>query len=179
MPKTPRIYERLTRPATSVGSYKSLWFAADHLLLVNSTGYSEDYQRIQFSDIKGFFVIPSDRRLLWHLPWVVFALFSGVFLANTLFSGGKPYVSGAILSFSLIFIAWNHLLGPSCTAFVVTGVQTAQLPSMVRRRKTRKALSRLQPLIAGQQSKLVSPPPIPPSETPPSETPPAETPPAT
>jgi hypothetical protein len=167
MPKTPRMYERLTRPATAIGSYRSLWMAADHLLLVNSTGYSEDYQRIQYSDIKGFFVIPSDRRLLWHAPWVICALFSGVFLANTLFSGKQPYVSGTFLALSLILIAWNQLLGPSCTAFVITGVQTAPLPSLVRLRKTHKALARLQPLIAGVQSGLLSPPPLPPIETPP------------
>jgi hypothetical protein len=167
MAKTPRIYERLTRPAASVASYKSIWLTADHLLLVNSTGYSEDYQRIQFSDIKGFFIIPSDRRLLWHVPWVVAGLFSSVFLANTLFSGKQPVYSGTILALSLILIACNQLLGPSCTAFVVTGVQTALLPSLVRLRKTRRALARLQPLIAGLQSGLLSPPPLAPVEAPP------------
>jgi hypothetical protein len=167
MPKTPRIYERLTRPATSVGSYRTLWFAKDHLLFVNSTGYSEDYQRIQFSDIKGFFVIPSERRLYWNFPWVTLALFSGVFLSNTLYSGGAPFVSGTILAFSLIFLVWNTLLGPSCIAYVVTGVQTAQLPSLVRRRKARKVLARLQPLIAALQADMVAPPALPPVEAPP------------
>jgi hypothetical protein len=167
MPKTPRIYERLTRPATSVGSYRTLWFAKDHLLLVSSTGYSENYQRIQFSDIKGFFVIPSDRRLYWNFPWFIFALFSGVFLSNTLYSGRAPYVSGTILAFSLIFIAWNTILGPSCIAYVVTGVQTAQLPSLVRRRKTRKVLARLQPLIAAMQADMAAPSAPIPVEAPP------------
>ena len=167
MSKTPRIYEQLTRPATSVGSYRTLWFAEDHLLLVNSTGYSEGYRRIQFSDIKGFFVIPSDRRLLWYVPWVIFALFSGVFLINTLFSAETPYVSGSILAFSLVLIAWNYLLGPTCLAYVVTGVQTAQLPSLVRRRKARKVLGRLQPLIAAVQADMAPPPPLPPVEAPP------------
>jgi hypothetical protein len=167
MPKTPHIYERLTRPATSVGSYRTLWFARDHLLLVSSSGYSEEYQRIQFSDIKGFFVIPSERRLYWNLPWFILALFSGVFLSNTLYSGRRPIFSGTILALSLIFILWNTLLGPSCIAYVVTGVQTAQLPSLVRRRKTRKVLARLQPLIAALQSDMTAPPPVPPVEAPP------------
>jgi hypothetical protein len=167
MPKTPRIYEQLTRPATSVGSYRTLWFANDHLLLVNSTGYSEDYRRIQFSDIKGFFVIPSDRRLLWYVPWIIVALFSGVFLINTLSSSHKPYFSGAIFAVSLVFIAWNYLLGPTCLAYVVTGVQTAQLPSLVRRRKARKVLARLQPLVAALQADITPPPPVPPVEAPP------------
>jgi hypothetical protein len=167
MPKTPRTYERLTRPATSVGSYRSLWLAKDHLLLVNSSGYSEDYQRIQFSDIRGFFVIPSDRRLLWNVPWIFFGLFSGVFLINTLNSGKEPYVSGTILAFSLLLLAWNYFLGPTCIAYVVTGVQTAQLPSLVRRRKARKVLARLQPLVAAVQVDMVPQPAPPPVEAPP------------
>jgi hypothetical protein len=167
MPKTGRIYERLTRPATSVGSYRSLWMAADHLLLVNSTGYTEDYQRIQYSDIRGIFVIPSDRRLFWHVPWVICALFSGIFVAYARYSGKQPYLSGTVLALSLIFITWNQLLGPSCTALVVTGVQTAPLPSMVRLRKARKALARLRPLVAAVQSGMM--PPLPPIETQPAQ----------
>ena len=104
MPKPPRTYERLTRPATSVGTYKSLWLAADHLLIVTSTGYSEEYQRLQFSKIRGFFVVPSDRRLMWSLPWGTVALFSAVLMVNTLYSGRTPSVSGTFLVLSLIHI---------------------------------------------------------------------------
>jgi hypothetical protein len=102
-----------------------------------------------------------------NFPWFILALFSGVFLSNTLYSGGRPFVSGTILAFSLIFIVWNTLLGPSCKAYVVTGVQTAQLPSLVRRRKARKVLARLQPLIAALQADMTAPPPLPPVEAPP------------
>jgi hypothetical protein len=163
VPKPPRTYERLSRPATSFGSYRSLWLAADHLLLVTSTGYTEDYQRLQFSDIRGFFVIPSDRRLYWHMPWVICALFSGVFMTNTLYSGRPPVFSGTILALSVAFFVWNQLMGPSCSTFVVTGVQTAPLPSLVRLRKTRKVLARIEPLIAAAQSAM-APPPLPPGE---------------
>jgi hypothetical protein len=163
VPKPPRTYERLSRPATSFGSYRSLWLAADHLLLVTSTGYSEDYQRLQFSDIRGFFVIPSDRRLYWHMPWVICALFSALFMVNTLYSGSlnPPVISGTILGLSVVFFVWNQLMGPTCSTFVITGVQTAPLPSLVRLRKTRKVLARIEPLIAAAQS-AIAPPPLPP-----------------
>jgi len=155
MPKPPRTYERLTRPATSVGTYKTLWLAADHLVIVNSTGYSEEYQRLQFSNIRGFFTVSSDRRMLWAIPWGIMALFSAVFLGNALYSGHRPVVSGSFLAVSAILLLWNHLLGPGCIVYVVTAVQTARLPSLVRRRKARKVLARLQPIIAGVQAGLV------------------------
>jgi hypothetical protein len=160
MAKPPRAYERLTRPATSVGSYKSLWLAADHLLIVTSTGYSEEYQRLQFDKIRGFFIVPSDRRLMWFLPWGILGAFSAVFVIHTLYSGQEPYFSGVFLGVSVILCLWNYLLGPTCTVFVATGVQMAKLPSLVRSRKARSVLARLKPVITGVQAGSAGPPPI-------------------
>jgi hypothetical protein len=152
MAKQPRTYERLTRPATSVGSYKTLWLASDHLLIVNSTGYSEEYQRLQFSDIKGFFIAPSDRRLIIAAPWIILALVCGVTAASTLSSGQTPYVSGVLLAVAVALLLWNQLLGPTCRVYFVTRVQMAQLPSLVRRRKAGRVLGRLKPLIDAYQA---------------------------
>lgn len=154
----PRTYTRLTRRAASVASYQSLWLAADHLLIVTSTGYTESYQRLRLRDIKGFFVIDSDRRLYWGLPWGVTAVFSGVAMAIALSQEQTPIVSPIFLGLSLVALLWNHLLGPGCRAYVVTGVQTAPLPSLVRHGKTRKVLARLEPLIVAAQADLVSSP---------------------
>jgi len=166
MAKSPRLYTRLTRPTTSVGSYQSLWLAPDHLLVVGSTGYNEEYRRIQFRDIQGIFTIGSERRLYWSLPWAVLALFSGLFVLNTVYHRQNPYVSGALLTIAAIVLLWNQLLGPGCKVFVVTGVQTLRLPSIVRRRKAQKVLARLQPLIAMEQAFHLTPASPPPDSPP-------------
>jgi len=168
MARKPRTYERLTRPATSVGSYKTLWLASDHLLIVTSTGYSEEYQRLQFSEIKGFFIIPSDRRLLLAAPWIILALICGVAMTHTLVSGQKPYVSAVFLGVAAVFLLWDQLLGPSCKVYFITRVQMAQLPSLVRRRKALRVLDRLQPLITAYQSEP-HPPAEPPAVPPPGQ----------
>lgn len=155
MPKLPRIYTRLTRPAASVASYQSLWLASDHLLVVTSTGYTEEYRKFQLRDIKGFFLLPSDRRLYWNIPWGIIAAFSAMALGLTLKNGGTPVASPIFLGGSVVAVMWNYLLGPTCRTFVVTGVQTAPLPSLKRRRKTRKVLARLEPMIRAAQADLV------------------------
>ena len=129
--------------------------AADHLLVVTSTGYTEEYRQFQLRDIKGFFMLPSDRRLYWNLPWGIVALFSFMALLFTLTSGGTPRTSAIVLGVSLVVLAWNYLLGPTCRTFVVTGVQTAPLPALKRRRKTLKVLARLEPMIRAAQADLV------------------------
>jgi hypothetical protein len=155
MPKSPRIYTRLTRTAGSVGSYKSLWLAADHLLMVNSTGYNEEYARVQLRDIKGFFITDSGRRIWWSIFWGIVAFFSALFMGIALSEGETPVGSVILFTPAVIILVWNQLLGPSCKTYIVTGVQTAPLPSVVRRRKFRKILTRLEPLINAAQAGLV------------------------
>ena len=95
-------------------------------------------------------------------------------------SGGRPYFSGPLLVLGLLAILWNHILGPGCTAHVVTGVQTALLPSVVRRRKARKVLAAVVPAIREIQAGVVvqgpagpaGPPPLPSQVPPPLPTPP-------
>jgi hypothetical protein len=167
MPTSPNAYKRLTRPATSVGTYKSLWLGSDHLLFVTSTGYSEEYQSLRFREIMGFFVVPSDRRQLWSVPWSFVAVFDGIALINTLYNHNAPYVSGPLMGLCAIFLVCNFLLGPTCTVYAVTGVQTAPVPSLVRRAKARRVLARLKPIIASAQADIpvhsaspATPPPI-------------------
>jgi hypothetical protein len=159
MAKAPKVYTRLTRSPVSIGSYKSLWLAADHLMQVDSNGYSESYQRFQYTDIQGFFIRGSDRRLYWNLFWGVIALISGLFFIGLARSGDLG-VSVVFLAIATVFLIWNNALGPSCRVFLVTRVQTAAIGSLVRRRKARKILGRLQPLIEAAQSGLVVPAPV-------------------
>ena len=154
MPTVPFTYTRLTRSAPAVGSYKTLWLGDDHLLTVASTGYGEEYQRLRLRDIKGFFVIDSDRRLWWGLPWGIVAALSGATMVVTLVQRGTPIVSTILFILSGLIVIWNHCLGVGCKTYVVTGVQTALIPSLVRRRKTANVLARLRPLIEAAQADL-------------------------
>jgi hypothetical protein len=171
MSKKPRLYTRLTRATSSLASYRSLWMAADHLLVVSSSGYFEEYRRIQFRNIQGFFTIESSRRTSWFLAWLFIGLMAAIVASTNYATGQRPIVSLVFLGVAVIGMVWNHLMGPSCKVFVLTGVQTLQLPSLVRRRKAAKVLARIQPLIVNAQGeltanaptapKLVEPPPLP------------------
>jgi hypothetical protein len=158
MSKSPKLYSRLTPPAGGVGTYSTLWMAADHLLMVQSTGFTEDYARVWFRDIKGFFVVKSERQFWWGVMWGGFVLVSLLVSIVATFRG-VWVVRVFLLLPSVVGFAWNLLLGATCRVFVVTHVQTARLPSIVRRRKAQKLLARLEPLIRSQQPVPVAPPP--------------------
>lgn len=143
----------------SVGSYHTLWLGPDHLLLVNSTGYTEEYRRILLGDIQGIFTVSATgRSLTWQIVWIVLMVICGLVMLARVLAGSTPYVSGVLLGLALVGLIWNLLLGEGCKVYAITRVQTVQLPSLVRRKKARKVLFRLEPLIAAAQSRIASTP---------------------
>ena len=156
MAKEPKIYERLTRTRRQFGGYSSLWLASDHILQVQSTGYSERYQRFYLQDIKGLFITHSDRRLVSGI--IASAL--AVCIALPFGLGTKSFNVGLSIMGGLcaVFLLWNHLLGPGCKVFLATGVQTVQLDALVRRPYTNKILGRLIPLVEAAQAGSLAPP---------------------
>jgi hypothetical protein len=154
MAKKTRLYTRLTRATATLGSYRSLWLGPDHLLVVISTGYTEQYRRIQLNNIKGFFVVSSERRSSWMIFWIIIAMLGGIFIMFNFSVGEIPVKSVIFLAIGALGLTWNHLLGPSCKVYVLTGVQTLQLPSLRRRRKAHKVLAKIEPLIADAQRPL-------------------------
>ncbi len=157
MAKSPRIYQRLTRPRSGVATYSSLWLGPDHILLAQSTGFTEQYQRFQLSDIQAFLITPSKRRQNWAIVWTVIGLIALVPLIISLRQAESPFISGPFLLLALLALVINQLLGPACNVAVVTQVQTTRLP-LVRRRTTDKVLARVQPLIAAAQADLLAAP---------------------
>ena len=156
MATAPKLYTRLTRNVAGLGAYSSLWLGNGHLMLVRSTGYTEDYSRVELRDIRAIFLLSSGRRKRGAAIWAAFATLGGAVGLFTLTNGGVPFISGPLFGVAVIALVWNHLLGPTCQAYVVTGVQTARLPSLVRTKKAHRVLGRLQPLIATAQADLAA-----------------------
>lgn len=156
MAAEPKIYTRLTRNAGGLGTYSSLWRGSDHLLIVTSTGYSESYARIMFSDIKAFFITPTGRRLWWGLAWGLIAAIAGIRVLISIGYREPPIISGIFLVLSALALGLNSWWGGGCRVHVMTGVQNTVLPSLVRTRKTRAVLAELQPLIMAAQADRVA-----------------------
>src|ERR1035438_5773729 len=76
-------YRRLPGRRWSPGSSASLWMGSDHILLVKSAWFREEYKRFYLRDIQAIVVAPGSRFYI-SIPMLVFALcwlFSGFFIA--------------------------------------------------------------------------------------------------
>ena len=153
-----REYKRLTRArprarfaVVSTGS-SSLWLGKDHLLSIDSSGYTESYKRFYFRDIQAFLIRKTERQ-----KWsgLILAVLTGLFFFPAALSeGGVRIIFGSIAGFFLLIFLVNLALGPACACQLRTAVQLEDLPSMVRLRRARKILDRLRPLITAAQGEI-------------------------
>ena len=146
-------YKKLPGQSRGVAGYSHVWLGDDHLLLVTSSGYSEEYRRFFFSDIQAFTISKTPRG----------AIVNGVFGGLTILFGALGFATpnpGALFLWVVALIcgmtvAINAALGPTCSLQVQTAIARHPLPPLNRLRRARKVLARIQPLIVAAQGELL------------------------
>jgi hypothetical protein len=148
------IYRRLSGRARSLGGYSQLWIAPDHILLLRSTGFRQDYLRFALADIQALVVAEMPSRLplqaalgatavLWMLAFMLVA---------SAFAKGFFLVIGGI---ALALVIADVARGPRCRCFLHTAVSRELLAPIARMRTARKFLERIQPAIEAVQGSVV------------------------
>lgn len=140
---------------TVVGTKSRLYIGNDHLLRVNSNGWTEKYRRFYFSDIQGIVVSMNNLRNIWTmLHLIICALFLLWLLVveNTI---GRSILAGLATFFAVMFLV-NLLRGPSCLTRIQTRTGTEPLPSLQRLRNARRVIQMLQPYLEAAQGGLTA-----------------------
>jgi hypothetical protein len=152
-------YRRLTRTRarSAAGiitiSRSSLWLGKDHLLVIETSGYTESYKRFYFRDIQGIILWKTDRWKIWALVFVLLAGLCGLIAVLS----GEPvaaWIFGILAGLLLLALGLDLAAGPTCRCQFRTAVQTEEFPSLNRLRRTRKVLDRVRPLIVAAQGAL-------------------------
>jgi hypothetical protein len=167
MDSAPEIrYKRLTRSGARGGfavafqSRTALWLGPDHLLSVDSSGYTESYKRFYFRDIQAFVVRKTKRYqvlniivgiVLLALLLLTVAIVPKTASAWTSEGPAASIVLGIIIGLFFVFLMLNLIAGPTCKTFLRTAVQIEELPPLSRVRKTQHVLKKIHPLIVAAQ----------------------------
>jgi hypothetical protein len=161
-------YKRLTRDhapwrftaLTITQTRSSLWLGDDHILFVESSGFTETYKRFYFRDIQAITIRRTARRGVWNWFLSVGVVLCLIFCDfKSLFAGDPGVGTVVLLCFAALFgipLLINSLLGGTCACQLRTAVQTEDLPSLCRLRQTRKVLGKIRPLIAAAQGRLTA-----------------------
>ena len=165
MPAREKEYRRLPGVGTrgqglvSVVAIRSrLWLGKDHLLCIDSQGFSEDYKRFYFRDIQAIILRRNAHGKMLNGGVGALGLIAAA-LGLVLFSAGSmigAIVSASFAGFFLLVLLINVARGPTGVCHLRTAVQIEELPSLNRVRRARKVLNRIRPLIAEAQGRLDS-----------------------
>jgi hypothetical protein len=148
-------YRRLPGKRRTLGRRFTLWLGEDHLLSVESTGYSEDYTRFYLADIRGVLSRRTRNGRLWNiflaLATAVFALF-----ALKLGSGGVALFCGIMGVCFLCATLFNLLLGPTCVCHLLMPLGVQRLPALDREKQVTKLRNRIGPLVSAIQGSVTA-----------------------
>jgi hypothetical protein len=141
------------RAGFQVGMRSRLYCGSDHLLLVQSTGYTEDYRRVFFRDIR-YVVTRENRRNIW-----LSCTFAGLILILCLLH--FLYLSWFIIAMFCVPFAVGLLVnlarGITCNCYVRTDVQTLLLPTPQRKKKVPILIEFLKTKVPSPESKPAVP----------------------
>jgi len=149
MSQTPNPYRRL--PGLGSGAFENvtLYVAADHLLQVSSSGFTETYRRFYFRDVQAILLRASAHGKIWNCVWGFLAFLPAIVAMQL--SGAPAVVWWGISGIFLFLLVINVARGPTCVCQVRTAVQTRPLPSLNRVRRASKVIALLKPLIEAAQ----------------------------
>lgn len=162
-----RDYERLTRsgPRSAFEIIRiaraSLWLGKDHVLCVETSGYSytESYKRFYFRDIQAIIIRKNSARMIRSFALGGLALLFLVIVLAVSSTDAPAFGTLAVFlslaTLSILGVIINSLLGPTCACQIRTAVQTESLP-LIRTRRAQKFLERIRPLIAAAQGQLMA-----------------------
>ena len=152
-------YIRLARPRlrsgfqVSAAARSSLWLGKDHLLCIETNGYTETYKRFYFRDIQAVTLHRTKKYLIANsilIPLVVLFVALGMVVDD---SAGRIVLFCIALLPGIPLIV-NLVRGPSCVCRVRTAVQEEEIPALANDRKAQAVLARIRPLIAETQGLL-------------------------
>jgi hypothetical protein len=164
MARSQKAYRRLPGRKAGFLSYCRLWLGADHLLLVRTTGFSEEYKRFYFRDIQAVVIRKTKRHKIWGWMFgILFGLCAVVLIVGFFDMSGRSIQSSDIFGLivwgapavaCLAFLYLNFVFGPGCICHIRTAVQTEELSPLKRFRTARKVLESLKPSIEKAQGPL-------------------------
>ena len=151
MAKNENDYKRL--PGRNAFRPNRLYLGRDHLLRVNSNGWTEQYRRFYFSDIRALIITRNRTGMIQNIVLACIAIpLLGWCLAESDKDG--RVVLGVLSGFFWLILGINALMGPTCRASIYTPLGSEVLPSVKRMPTGRKLLKRLKPAVIGVQGEL-------------------------
>jgi len=146
-------YRKLTRKKRTLLGSTQLWLGDDHVLMVRSTHFQEEYRRFQLSDIQAVVAVESSPRMAMQilLPISAALAFLGMFGANDILSRTILALLGVTL---LGIAAYDLVRGQRCRCRLLTEVSSETIDPVTLTSDYRRLLAVLGPALEVAQGVL-------------------------
>ena len=146
-------YRKVPGIGSGLASRSRLYLGDDHLLHVESFGYTERYHRFYYRDIHAISMrrtrVYQSTGLLLGIISIILALVASTFHDPDYI--GLVIVSAVFLSISLVLLVVHLALGPTCVCEVHTAANHMRLRSLSRIHRAKNALNLIRPRIEAAQ----------------------------
>jgi hypothetical protein len=147
------IYRKLSGRKRGLFGYSQLWLAADHVLLLKSTGFTEQYQRFALADIQAITITESRDATIYQFVAGLAAILSMLaFLAIRMAFLKYFFLVTGILILAAVIV--DVARGPRCRCHLSTAVSRELLRPVARIRAARSLMMTLTPAIEAVQGTL-------------------------
>ena len=135
----------------------SVWLGSDHLLLVKSARFREEYKRFYFRDVQAIVVANAPRFLLSTRAALIGALWFWTFVwANEVAARFHRDIDWSFWTVAAaLVIAWVYFSAArSCRTRIYTAVSSDELPSLYRTWTARRFLRKVEPYLTQAQGAI-------------------------
>jgi hypothetical protein len=147
------IYRRLTGRKRSLSGYSQLWLGPDHVLMVKSTRFTEQYQRFALADIQAIVVTSLPDRTVAQMAGVAVAVVWMLLLLTVSSTFAKVFFA-ATGALALAIVLIDIARGPRCRCHLHTAVSRELLGPVSRVRAASRLLETIRPAIEAVQGRL-------------------------
>lgn len=136
----------------------SLWLGPDHLLLIIRRGYTEEYKRFYYRDIRAIVIRRTQKYLAWNV--ILGSLTALCLLVLTLGMVSWEWSEPGLIAWSiftgifLFFLTLHLAKGPTCATHLYTAVHAEPLASMNRLSKSLRVMRQIGPNIETVQGAI-------------------------
>jgi len=134
----------------------SVWMGSDHLLLVKSARFREEYRRFHFRDIQAIVTAKAQRFHISTRAALIGCLW-GWASAIAVLSALAPKILGpalGLVGFLLVFVWVYQSAKCSCRCRIYTAVSSEDLPSVYRTWTARRFLAAVEPVLTQAQGAI-------------------------
>lgn len=153
MAERKQIYSRLTGRKRTLSGYSQLWLGSNHILLMKSTHFAEQYRRFALSDIQAIVVTSLAKRTVAQVIATVAAIAwtSGILAVDSIFAKIFFALTGAL---AIVAVIVDIVRGQRCVCYLQTAVSRERLATVSRVRSAAEFLARVEPAIVAAQGTL-------------------------